>query len=33
MEDKKELPKLSKKLGLGKFFIISKQIENLKVEI
>lgn len=29
MEDKKELPKLSKKLGLGKFFIISKQIENL----
>jgi len=30
LEDKKNLPILSKEIGLGKFFLISKSIENMK---
>ncbi len=30
IEDKKNLPIMSKELGLGKFFLISKSIENMK---
>ena len=30
LEDKKNLPIMSKEIGLGKFFIISKNIENMK---